>query len=122
MTSRAISVNAQWALQGKTLGRAGYRVLACSNGDLSLENFTEVLGRFSLGTREALPQVVVSYPVRTYYLGLAIHKWATDARVEGDQLPGHDDDGRPTVITSYFCVPYSTRGESDRLPPPVRDA
>jgi hypothetical protein len=107
-------VDAQWALQGKTLGRDGYRVLACSTGSrdaLSLENFTEAIGRFSMGTPEtlpnALPQVTISYlqPGPVNHLALAIHRFASDAHLDG-QLAASDDDGRPVVATSYYCVRY----------------
>ena len=111
-TGEKIQAAAEWALLGKTLGREGYRVLACSDGDLSMENFTELTGRFSIGTLDELPQVSVSYltsgfpPDRAYYLGMTIHKWAADMHTEGGDLLERDDDGRPVVATAYFCVPY----------------
>ncbi len=120
MTDRgSFPVDAQWALQGKTLGRDGYRVLACSTGSrdaLSLENFTEAIGRFSMGTPEtlpnALPQVTISYlqPGRVNHLALAIHRLASDAHPDG-QLTASDDDGRPVVATSYYCVRYDPVAE-----------
>lgn len=112
-------VDAQWALQGKTLGRDGYRVLACSTGSrdaLSLENFTEEIGRFSMGTPEtlpnALPQVTISYPQSSSvnHLALAIHRLASDTYPDG-QLAASDDDGRPVVATSYYCVRYDQVAE-----------
>jgi hypothetical protein len=112
-------VDAQWALQGKTLGRDGYRVLACSTGGrdaLSLENFTEAIGRFSMGTPEtlpnALPQVTISYlqPGPVNHLALAIHRLASDAHPD-EQLTASDDDGRPVVATSYYCVRYDPVAE-----------
>jgi hypothetical protein len=112
VTSRkSFTVEAQWALQGKTLGRVGYRVLGCSTGSLSVDNFTEAIGRFSMGTQEtlprALPQVTISYLAQggVNYLALAIHQFASDAEPNGG-LMAHDDDGRPVVATSYYCVPY----------------
>jgi hypothetical protein len=108
-------VDAQWALQGKTLGRTGYRVLACSTGNstgLSAENFTEAISRFSMGTPEtgpqALPQVTISYLAQgtLNHLALAIHQFASDAQTADGQLTVRDDDGRPVVATSYYCVPY----------------
>jgi hypothetical protein len=105
-------VDVEWALQGKTLGRAGARVLACSSGSLSMDNFTELIGRFSLGTPDDLPQVSVSYltygtaPSRTHYLGMAIHDWAANVRTDGEKLLERDDDNRPVVATTYFCLPY----------------
>lgn len=112
MTEKTIPVYVEWALQGKTLGRAGARVLACSSGNLNMENFTELLGRFSLGTPDRLPQVSVSYltsgtgPDRAYYLGMAIHKWAPDVQTDGGELLERDDDKRPVAVTTYFCAPY----------------
>jgi hypothetical protein len=112
MTDKTIPVDVEWALQGKTLGRAGFQVLACSNGHLSQEDFSELIGRFSPGTLANLPQVSVSYLTsgigrgRVHYLGMAIHKWAADVHTIGGELPERDDDNRPVVVTRYFCVPY----------------
>lgn len=118
MTGRnVISVDVQWALQGKTLGRQGYRVLACSAGNLTMANFEEAIGRFSLGTPEGLPQVTISYltagsaPERLYYIALAIHKLASEAKTDGGQLTERDDDGRAVVVTNYCCVPYQPLAE-----------
>jgi hypothetical protein len=119
MSGKTISVDVQWALQGKTLDRAGYQVLACSAGELSKENFTELINRFSLGTPDKLPQVSVSYvtltsgtrPGREHYLGMAIQKWAADVRTDGDELLERDDDGRAVAVTAYFCVPYQPPAE-----------
>jgi hypothetical protein len=106
-----VTVDVEWALHGK-VWRTGFRVLACSSGDLSTHNFTELIGRFSIGTPDDLPQVSVSYltygtaPSRGHYLGMAIHDWAANVRTDGEGLPERDDDGRPVVVTTYFCVPY----------------
>ena len=43
MTGRTISVRTQWALHGKVLDDEGYRVIACSNGDLSRANFAIII-------------------------------------------------------------------------------
>lgn len=118
MTPKTILADVQWALQGKTLGRGGARVLACSDGNLSQENFTELIGRFSLGTPGELPQVSVSYlnagapPSHSYYLGMALHKWAADVRTDGGELLERDDDLRPVAVTAYFCVPYQPLAEA----------
>jgi hypothetical protein len=101
-----ISVEAQWALYGKQLDRQGYRVLACSSGELSEPNFEEVIGRFNPGTPNELPQVTLSYltpatPPGESLLAMAIHRTG-----EGGQQLKYDDDGRRVVVTSYFCVPY----------------
>ena len=107
-----VTVDVQWALQGKTLGREDTRVLACSTGELSMSNFTEVISRFNIGTMDDLPQVSVSYlpsatlPGRLYYLGVGIHDWAADVRTTGGRLLERDDDNRPIVATAYFCIPY----------------
>jgi hypothetical protein len=112
VTEKTTPVCVEWALQGKTLGREGSRVLACSSGNLSVENFNELISRFSLGTPDELPQVSVSFltsgtgPDRIYYFGMAIHKWAADVQTEGGELLERDDDNRPVAITTYFCVPY----------------
>ena len=101
-------VDAQWALQGKTLGRNGYRVLACSTGSLSADHFTEAINRFSMGTPETLPQVTISWLSQGVmnHLALAIHQFASDAQTPDGQLTIRDDDGRPVVTTRYYCVPY----------------
>ena len=112
MTEKTTPVAVEWALEGKMLGRGGNQVLACSDGRLSRENFTELIGRFSIGTPDELPQVSVSFltsgspPDRAYYLGMAIHKWAADMHTEGGDLLEGDDDHRPVFVTAYFCVPY----------------
>jgi AraC-like DNA-binding protein len=40
------------------------------------------------------------------HLALAIHGFASDAQSPGGELMASDDDGRPVVVTSYYCVPY----------------
>ena len=112
MTGRTISVDAQWALHGKTLGREGYRILRCSDGDLTRRNFDEALQRFLPGTPDELPQVSVSWLRRgdepgVSYLALAIHRVAEDGQGDGGREIPYDDDGRQTMVTSYFCVPYA---------------
>ena len=109
-------VSAQWALQGKTLGRDGYRVLASSAGSLSMENFTDAIGRFSMGTPEklsnALPQMTISFlkSGEVNHLALAIHRLASETYPDG-QLTASDDDGRAVVATSYYCVRYDPLAE-----------
>jgi hypothetical protein len=105
MTVKAISVPVEWALHGKTpeTGSEGYRVLACSDGDLGRRNFEDVHARFTPGTPHTLPQVSLSYLVRTdhpdgNYLTLAIHEEAAGGMV--------DHVGREIMFTRYFCVPY----------------
>ena len=107
-------MRAQWALHGKALDDEGYRVIACSNADLSKANFTEVLGRFALGALDKLPQVSVSYlqPATRVsgngYLALAIHWSAGSGKRHAEGVDRVDNHGRPTTFTSYFCTPYTS--------------
>jgi hypothetical protein len=96
-----VTVDVQWA-------RYGSVTRSCSSGELNMDNFTELIRRFRIGTPDGLPQVSVSYvpsntlPGRLYYLGMAIH----DRAAGGRRLAERDDDGRPAVVTTYFCIPY----------------
>ena len=102
MEVQTVPVTAEWALWGKERSDAGYRVLDCSNGTISAENFDEVLTRYSPGTLEFLPQVTISWVAGKedrHYTALAIHDRSERAR--------YDASGRAVVMTSYFCVPYS---------------
>lgn len=104
MTGSSVTVDAQWALYGKSADREGFHVLACSAGDLSSRNFADIIGRFRTGTPEALPQVTVSYvstdrPGRNY-LALAIQDYARSGSGREGGL------GRPADFTEYFCLPY----------------
>jgi hypothetical protein len=114
VTDRTISVRAQWALHGKALDDEGYRVIACSNADLSKANFTEVLSRFALGALDKLPQVSVSYlqPATRVsgngYLALAIHWSAGSGKRYAEGVDRVDNHGRPTTFTSYFAAPYTS--------------
>ena len=113
MTRKDIPVLAQWALHGKVLDDEGYRVIACSQGDLSRANFADALGRFTLGALDTLPQVSVSYlqpATRSAgggYLALAIHWFAADGQRYADGVMRFDNQGRHTAFTSYFCAPYA---------------
>jgi hypothetical protein len=117
MSQDRVRVGVQWALHGKEPGRAGYMVLACSNGELSKQNFAELIDRFSPGTleKEQLPQVSVSYlstkagPVD--YLAMAVHREAAEVQTDGDEPLDHDDDDRLVTVTTYFCVPYAGPAE-----------
>ncbi len=114
MTGKTISVRTQWALHGKVLDDEGYRVIACSNGDLSRANFADALGRFTLGQLAALPQASVSYlqpATRSQgggYLALAIHWFAASGQRYADGVGQVDNQGRVTTFTSYFCAPYAS--------------
>ncbi len=104
MTDSSVTVEAQWALYGKSADREDSHVLACSAGDLNRANFTDIIGRFGPGTPETLPQVTVSYvPNRPggNYLALAIHKYIAPG-LEGSA----DNLGRTVAFTEYFCLPY----------------
>lgn len=95
-----MTVTAEWAWRGKLPSDRDYRLLACSAGSISPENFEAILDRFSPGTLEDLPQVTVSYVgVETGhgYLGIGIHE---------PEDGGYDKLGRDVVFTRYFCVPY----------------
>jgi hypothetical protein len=114
VTGRTISVRAQWALHGKVLDDEGYRVIACSNGDLSRANFADALGRFTPGQLASLPQASVSYlqPATRSpgggYLALAIHWFAANGQRYADGVGQVDNQGRVTTFTSYFCAPYAS--------------
>ena len=106
-----IPVSAQWALEGKQPDGAGYRILACSTAELDRGNFADALSRFQLGELSTLPQVSVSYArlgtqPGLSYLALAIHWYATDGERHAQGVTPHDDQGRLTAYTSYFCLPY----------------
>ena len=111
MTSRTIPVSAQWALEGKQPDGEDYRILACSNGDLTRANFADALSRFQLGELSDLPQVSVSYARHgtepgLSYVALAIHWYATEGQRHANGVSQRDNQGRPTAYTSYFCLPY----------------
>jgi len=96
-----IAVPVQWAWQGKAPDDRGYRLLACSTGNISAGNFEEILDRFAPGTLDKLPQVTVSYVPggdSAEYLSIAFHEEAAG---------GLDRLGRDVTFTRFFCVPYS---------------
>lgn len=95
-----IAVPVEWAWQGKAPEDRGYRLLACSTGDINGKNFEEILDRFSPGTLDKLPQITVSYVPGTDgagYLSMAFHEEAAW---------GVDRLGRDVTFTRFFCVPY----------------
>jgi hypothetical protein len=103
MTSGTISVTAEWARRGKTADDSGYRLLGCSDGKLSSQNFEAAIGRYLPGTLEILPQVSVSYLARAdqpggSYLALAIHEFAPGGQFDAAH--------REIAFIRYFCVPY----------------
>lgn len=109
--TRTISVAAQWALYGKALDAQGYRVVACSGGELDRANFSDAISRFALGALDNLPQASVSYlqPATRpggSYLALAIHWFAVPGQRHANGVLPLDDLGRQTAFTSYFATPY----------------
>jgi len=114
MTANLIPV--EWALEGKQPDGEGYRILACSTGELNRGNFEDALSRFQLGELADLPQVSLSYARRPSsglsYLALAIHWFATEGQRHADGVVQRDSKGRPTAHTSYFCLPYRPMAEA----------
>ena len=112
-----LAVSAQWALHGKVADAQGYKVVACSTGELDRANFTDAIGRFALGALDTLPQASVSYlqPATRpggSYLAVAVHWFAVPGQRYADGVLPLDDFGRQTAFTSYFCVPYQQLAES----------
>jgi hypothetical protein len=117
MTSTKVPVTAQWALEGKQPDGEGYRILACSSGDLNRANFADALSRFQLGELSTLPQVSVSYARHgtqqgLSYLALAIHWHAREGECFAEGVSPRDNQGRLTAYTSYFCLPYHRLAEA----------
>ena len=109
MTDKTITAEAQWALLSQGASPGDDRILACSRGELSAQNFEEAIDRFSPGIPSELPQVTVSYlqdanRPGVSYLALAAYKRADELDGDGGQQP-EDDDGGVRIIR-YFCVPY----------------
>lgn len=95
-----VTIPVEWAWQGKAPGDRGYRLLAHSAGDISADNFEEILDRFVPGTLDRLPQITVSYvPVgnSSGYLSMAFYEEAAG---------GLDRLGRDVTFTRFFCMPY----------------
>ncbi len=116
MTS-TISVGAQWALEGKQPDGEGYRILACSTGELDRANFADAISRFQLGELNDLPQVSVSWArlgtaPGLSYVAFAIHWYATDGQCHADNVTERDSQGRPIAYTSYFSLPYDRLAEA----------
>jgi hypothetical protein len=115
--TNTISVGAQWALEGKRSDGEGYRILACSTGDLDRANFADAISRFQVGELSNLPQVSVSWarlgtqPALSY-IAFAIHWYATDGKCHADDVTERDSQGRPIAYTSYFSLPYKRLAEA----------
>jgi hypothetical protein len=98
-----VEIAAEWALRGKGSNDNAYRLLECSDVNLSRENFDLVLERYSPGTLHDLPQVTIGWipggATSSSYVGMAIYK-------RPDRV-AFDAGGREFVETSIFCVRYS---------------
>ncbi|MGW4423186.1 hypothetical protein [Streptosporangium sp. NPDC004631] len=95
-----VRLTAEWALWGKQPGtRDGDEILACSDGRLGRDEFSEIITRYAPGTPTELPQVTISWfgGGDSAHLGLAIQEWSDE----------RDGLGRDIAITRYFCVPYA---------------
>ncbi|WP_123665659.1 hypothetical protein [Actinocorallia herbida] len=99
--ARPVELDCQWALHGKRPG-TDYQILACSTGDIDADGYAEILHRFSTGTPEHLPQIVLSWAGREQEqgrIGMAIQEAAPPGQVDGF--------GRAFAYTRYFCFPYA---------------
>ncbi len=101
MALRSVTITVQWALQGKNAdAMEDYHLLAQSDGPLNPAEITSLLGHFSPGTLDELPQVAFSrFGLEGEpYLAIAIH----------EERDGHRDaTGRRIVFTRFFCMPYA---------------
>ena len=101
-------VTAEWALWGKEGSETAYRVLRCSDGAFSRDDFREVITRYASGVKDLLPQYTACWIPdtrgREAYLGVAIHELA-------DPDPARSG-GRIRIVAGeveyvrLFCVPY----------------
>ncbi len=100
--SQVVTVKAEWAIRGWSAQAHAYRVLECSNGALSSQNFAQLLDRYSPGTLESLPQLTVGWladkSTDRHYLGLALHGRDSDGPSVGNDLVHR---------TKYFFVDFS---------------
>lgn len=93
-----VPISVEWALHGQESGQRGYRILGCSDGVLSREDFAAIITRFHSGTPEELPQVTLGWAGtgERAHLIMAIQE-LSDTQ---DWL------GRPLLSTRLFCVSY----------------
>jgi hypothetical protein len=113
-TGRTTTITAEWALWGKESHDRDYRLLRCSVGTFSPQDFVYAIDRYSPGTLpvRTLPQVSVSWLKHPQtglpsHLGLAIHETAAaDDPRSGQARAQFDAAGREIVFVRYFCVPY----------------
>jgi hypothetical protein len=114
LSERATTIAAEWALWGKDATDTDYRLLRCSVGMFSPQDFVYAIDRYSPGTLDVrmLPQVTVSWlkNPRTglpTHLGLAIHETAAaDDPRTGHARSQFDAAGREIVYVRFFCFPY----------------
>jgi len=103
-------VTAEWALWGKEGGDTAYRVLRCSDGVFSRDDFRAVILRYASGVKHRLPQYTVCWipdtPRHPAYLGVAVHELADPdpSRSGGrSRIAG----GQEVEYVRLFCVPYA---------------
>ncbi len=108
------AVTAEWALWGKHANETAYRVLRCSDGVFTRDDFGEVITRYASGVKDRLPQYTVcwipSAQGHPAYLGVAVHELADPdpARSGGrSRIVG----GREVEYVRLFCVPYKEMAE-----------
>ncbi|WP_440072375.1 hypothetical protein [Streptosporangium sp. OZ121] len=90
----------EWAVGGKLPGSGDdYRILACSQGLLSRDDFEDIRTVYTIGTPEELPQVMIAWVGKgdDARLVLAIQSWSDE----------EDRRHRRIARTRYFCVPYA---------------
>ncbi|MEU8206006.1 hypothetical protein [Streptosporangium sp. NPDC049046] len=90
----------EWAVGGKPPGSGDdYRILACSQGLLSRDDFEDIRTVYTIGTPEELPQVVIAWVGSgdDAHLVLAIQSWSDE----------EDRRHRRIARTHYFCLPYA---------------
>jgi hypothetical protein len=108
------AVTAEWALWGKEANESAYRVLRCSLGTFTRDDFSEVITRYASGVKERLPQYTVCWIPDDHghsaYMGVAVHELA-------DPDPGRSGGrsrvvgGREVEYVRLFCVRYSEMAE-----------
>ncbi len=118
-------VTAEWALWGKDAGDTAYRVLRCSDGVFSGDDFRDVILRYASGVKHRLPQYTVCWipdtPRHPAYLGVAVHELADPdpARSGGrSRIAG----GQEVEYVRLFCVRYAEMAELAASYPDLAEA
>ena len=114
LSERPTTVAAEWALWGKEATDTDYRLLRCSAGTFSPQDFIYAIDRYSPGTLEvrSLPQVTFSWLKNPQtglptHLGLAIHETAAaDDPRSGHARSRFDAAGREIIYVRFFCLPF----------------